>query len=325
MKRVIFILLLLSPILAFAQSGVRYFGYFYNDANSSFDENYGHINLYHLSQMVIANGTADRDATTQHILGELAKAKARGVRAMVTAAPFVLHWTDSTQTWSAEPNAATAWKALTDQLVASGYIIPGRPDLSTVAAIYLLDEPNKAGFVDVGSSANPTLASAVNVVRTNAATGGIPIAAIFNINFSDSPQGLKLFDWVGFDDYTLSQQDWLATYNNTFKGMTTAAQRTIYAPKAAVGSALGTSNYYDPTAVNNAFNSDAKAIWLVPFTWFDTSEWTGTRDIPALRTAYTQIGGSIRSASCSSTLGEQSYCLGTAKKAAMIAASYLLQ
>jgi hypothetical protein len=324
-KRIIAALLLCLPLTVLAQTGPRYFGYFYNDANNSFQENYAQINLYHISTQIIgSNNTTDRNATTQYTLGQLAQAKALGVRAIITATPFVFYWTDSTQKWSADPNAATVWSTFVNQLIASGYIIPGRPDLSTVAAIYVMDEPDGAGFGDVNGAANPVFAGGVNVIRSNSATSDIPLASILTSNYATSiPQGLKLLDWVGFDWYSATESQWTASYNQ-LESMLSNSQRTIIVPKAAEGGTLG-NGYDDPNFFNNVFTTDPKVVWFSPFVWWTGNGWTGTRDIPALRTAYTQIGGNIRSADCASSPSEQAFCAGAATKTVEIATNLLLQ
>ena len=326
MKSIFALLLALLPISVFAQNGPRYFGYYFNDANNSFQENYQHMNLYHISQMIIgSNDTADRDATTQYTLDRLAQAKARGVRAIITASPYLFHWTDSTHSWSADPNAAAAWSTFVKRLIASGYIIPGRSDLSTIVAIYVIDEPDGNGFADVNGAANSTLVDAVNVVRNNPATRAIPLASILTVGFpSNIPQGMKLFDWVGFDWYGVSSSDWSGKYGQ-LKSMLSANQRTIIVPQASLGPVVGNGPYGDPNFFNNVFNTDTKVVWFSPFAWFSTTGMTGTRDIPALRTAYTQIGKAIRASACSSLASERAFCAGAAKKTAEIAGNLLLQ
>jgi len=316
--------------MAVAQSSDRYFGYFFDDANGSFQENYGHINLYNIGQMIIGAGdTADRDLTAEYTLGELAKAKAHGVRAIITASPFVLHWTDSTGKWSAEPNASAVWSTFVNKLVAAGYIVPGRPDLSTVAAIYVIDEPDHAGFGDINGSANPTLQAAVNAIRSNAGTSGIPLASILTVDFPNDnfANGMRLFDWVGFDWYPATSSQWSSKYAQ-LKSMLSANQRTIIAPKAAVDnpgySELGGGSYNDPNFFSSVYNSDPRVVWFAPFVWFTKTEWTGTRDIPALRSIYTQIGSGIRSITCSSSAANQGFCRGSATKVGAIAAVNLL-
>lgn len=311
--------------MAMAQSSVRYFGYYFDDANSSFQENHGHINLFNIQQMIIGAGdTADRDATTKYVLGQLAQAKARGVRATINAAPYVFHWTDSAGSWSAEPNAAANWSTFVSQLVTSGYIIPGRPDLSTVVAIYVIDEPDQNGFGDVSGAANPTLVSAVSVIKSNPSTTGIPLASILTTNFAGNfSHGMALFDWVGFDWYGATQSQWTSRYNQ-LKSMLSASQRTIIVPKAALGASVGSGSYDDPNFFNNIFNTDTKVVWFSPFAWFSNSSITGTRDIPALKAAYTQIGSNIRVVGCASSPSERSFCLDAGKKAAVAAAVNLL-
>ena len=328
MKTFLLALLLLLPLGASAQSAVRYFGYYYDDANGSFAENHAHINLYNIQQMILgAGGTADTAATTKYILGELAKAKAQGVRATLNAAPFVFHWNDSTQRWSGEPNAAANWTTLVNQLVASGYIVPGKPELSTIVAIYVVDEPDMTGFADINDAPHPSFANGVSVIRSNPATSNIPLAAILTTNFdSNFAHGLTLLDWVGFDWYGATQAQWLYEYNNVLKPMLSANQRTIIVPKAALGDGMGSGTYDDPNFFKNIFDTDPQVVWFTPFIWFSNPTRTGVRDIPALKTAYTQIGSSIRTTACASSPAERSFCLGAARKAVVPAiVSLLLQ
>lgn len=319
MKILFFALLLLLPVGVWAQSSVRYFGYYFDDANNSFAENHAHINLYNIQQMVLApDRTVDIVATTKYTLGELAKAKAQGVRATIHAAPFVFHWNDSIQRWSAEPNASANWSTLVNQLVTAGYIVPGKPELSTVVAIYVIDEPDQTGFQDANGAPNPVFANAVNIIRSNPTTSGIPLASILTPDFDTYfPQGLTLLDWVGFDWYGATQAQW--TYNyNLLKSMLSANQRTIIVPKASVGGDVGSGPYDDPNFFKNVFDTDPKVVWFTPFVWFTSPTRTGTRDIPALKTAYTQIGTSIRTAACTATPAERGFCMGAARKTANI-------
>lgn len=338
MKILFVVLLLLLPVGVWAQSSVRYFGYYFNDANGSFTENHDHINLYNIQQMILGpGGTADTAATTKYMLGELAKAKAQGVRATISAAPFVFHWNNSTHLWSAEPNATANWTTLVNQLVASGYIVPGRPELSTVVAIYVVDEPNGTGLADTMAPGlpgtnigiNPDFANAVSIIRSNPVTSGIPLAAIITPKYNQLFDGqiflagMTLLDWVGVDWYGETQSDWMSDYNR-LKSNLSPKQRTIIVPQAALGGDLGSSNYDDPNFFNNIFNTDPKVVWFTPFVWFSGSGRTGTRDIPVLKAAYTQIGTTIRTAACAATPAERGFCLGAAKKTAIIS-NLLLQ
>lgn len=296
------ILVLMLPVYGFAQSGPRYFGYYYNDAtsynssNTGFSENYNRINLYHIDFWSGDTSDSGRAVTTSYVLGQLQLARLNGIKAIITAAPFVFQLNGST--WQADPNASAVWATFVNQLVANGYIVPGNPTLSTVAAIYVVDEPEFIGLGDQNGSASPALASAVYAIRGNTYTSNIPLATIMGWDFYNHPRTMAFFDWVGFDNYGESQSQWNNSYNQ-LKSMLSANQRTILVPKAAKGGACGVDGgataYQDPWTMYSLIQNDDKAIWLAPFRWFTPDvNCPGVRDIPALSTPYFQIGQTLK-------------------------------
>jgi hypothetical protein len=294
-------LVLMLPLSTFAQSGTKYFGYYYNDAtsynssNTAFSENYNRINLYHIGFWSGSTSESGRAGTISYTLGQLELARQNGIKAIVTATPFVFQLNG---TWQAEPNASAEWANFVNQLVSNGYIVPGNPMLSTVAAIYVFDEPDLAGLGDQNGAAHPAVTNAVNAIRSNSNTSGIPLAAIMGGSFYNNPRTIALFDWVGFDNYGENQSQWNSSYGQ-LKGMLAANQRTILVPKAAKGGACGVGGdataYSDPWVMYNLIETDAKAVWLAPFRWFSPDiNCPGVRDIPALSTPYFQIGQTLK-------------------------------
>lgn len=300
--RAIGIFLLMLPFGAFAQSGTKYFGYFYNDAtsynsgNPAFTENYNRINLYHIAFWSGNTTEGGRAGTISYTLGQLALARQNGVKAIVTATPFVFQLNGTA--WQAEPNAGAEWANFVNQLVANGYIVPGNPTLSTVAAIYVIDEPDLAGLGDKNGGADAAVVNAVNAIRGNGNTSGIPLASIMGWSFYNNPRTMALFDWVGFDNYGETQPQWNSSYNQ-LKGMLAANQRTILVPKATKGGVCGVGGgataYSDPWVMYNLIETDAKAVWLAPFRWFTPDvNCPGVRDLPALLTPYSEIGQTLK-------------------------------
>ncbi|WNL46031.1 hypothetical protein RKE25_21900 [Dyella sp. BiH032] len=294
-------LILLFPLMGWAQSASpQYFGYFYNDASSynssatSFSENYNRINLYHIDMWAGNTTAAGRDGTTTYVLSQLEQARINGVKAIITATPFVFQYNASGQ-WQAEPNASAVWSAFVDRLISAGYLIPGNPQLSTVAAIYLIDEPELSGLYDQDGAAHPAMINAINAIRGNPATASVPLAMILTPGFVNMPNTVTLTDWVGFDDYGASDARWDQEYDQ-LKSMLAPNQRTILVPKASSGCDVGGgSSYPNPFKFYDLMLDDPTAIWLSPFRWFSPDvNCPGVRDIPSLTTPYNQIGQTFK-------------------------------
>ena len=301
--RSILLLVLLAPLFAHAQTlDSKYFGYFYNDGSSynnsatSFTENYNRINLYHIDLWAGNTTAAGRDGTASYVLQQLEQARSHGVKAIITATPFVFQYNASNQ-WQMEPNASAVWSAFVDRLVSAGYLIPGNPQLSTVVAIYLIDEPELSGLSDQNGAAHPAMINAINAIKGNPSTASVPTAMIVTTNFPNMPQTVQLTDWVGFDDYSSSEALWNAQYGE-FKGMLGPNQRTILVPKASSGCGSGDNTYFNPYNFYNLMVNDAQAIWLTPFRWFSPqADCPGVRDIPSITGPYNNVGQMFKQAS----------------------------
>ena len=166
-------LALASTASAWATQPLPYFGYF---ANADYvAENYDHTNIEH-----IWAGVPDRAQALNLILAGLASAKSHGVKAIVEVDSF-LFTNVGTSNLGYQPSAAVYWQQLVDQLVAKGYLIPGDPQNSTVAAFYPVDEPDLNGLADSGGSASSALVNAINVIHANSATSGVPVAVTTNV------------------------------------------------------------------------------------------------------------------------------------------------
>lgn len=236
-------------------------------------------------------------------MSELARAKSLGVKAIITAAPFVFRWNASNGKWLNEPDAQSIWADFVNQLIQAGYLVPNNPGASTVVAIYLVDEPNTSGLADYKDNPkvnawlpSEALVNAVYAIRSNPNMGSkFPIATILSTGFNQYfKSGIRKFDWVGFDDYTATPAQWDQEYNQ-LKNMIGPEAKTILVPQAATGGCGLDSSYDDPNKFNNLLIGDSKIVWLAPFVWFSRTGCPGTRDIPAIRMTYTQIGHSIKS------------------------------
>ncbi|WP_146745338.1 hypothetical protein [Dyella jiangningensis] len=295
--------LLVLPYAVSAQATQKYFGYFYNDVSAAtvnnqdspqtaLSENYGHITLNHIDDWGGATDATGLSESNRKLFKGLAEAKSLGVKAMITAAPFVFLYTGDLQhtgVWVNDPNAAKKWSALVDQLVSNGYLVPGNPPLSTVAAIYVVDEPSGSGLADQNNQPNPALANAISAIRGDVRTTSIPLASIMadtaRQSFNDIQAGIKLFDWVGFDNYSLSQSAWDGTYNN-LRSKLSVNQRTILVPLA---DSCDGSSPQDPDLFFTKSQSSEVAL-LMPFHWWSRTGCFGVRDIPSIRSKYEEIG-----------------------------------
>lgn len=287
------IYLLLYCNLAISQTDGRLFGYFAN--NNTIDENQNHTTITH-----IWTGINDRSLVTSLILSELADAKAFGIKAFVSLDPFLFQMSGDATTntlaqcpYTLELNSEVYFETLVNTLIDSGYLVPNKPELSTVAAFYPVDEPELCGLTDQGSSAHPALVNAIATIRNNPNTSNFPIAVIASRNYSNATKGIRLYDWAGMDWYSKSTSGYLAAFD-AFAATLLSSQRTILVPQAAVGGFLSSAGEpHDPDLILNRFLADQRIIGIIPFLW-SHAETTGTRDIPDLREAYTAIGRHIK-------------------------------
>lgn len=321
-KKLSLLALLMLPVAIHAAPTDKYFGYFGGDYDSAtaanpggsgFTEMNDHINLYSILIWSADVSAAGKAGSENYVLGELAKARAAHVHAIVPAFPFVFRTTfDSNHQqngcWTTEPDAAEAWSSLAQKMVDQGYLIPGDPAHSTVVATYIVDEPNSSAncLSDVNGQANPAWANAVNAIRQGPGTGTLPIASIMTDNFQNNMrQGIQLIDWIGFDHYGYSDSQW----QNAMNALKSVApgKKYIIVPGAMQGCDLvqvdGTSRFF------SAIENDASVTWIAPFAWFSKAgSCKGIRDIPSLRTTYTAEGNKIKNLQCNTSLGEKWFC-----------------
>lgn len=299
-----------------AQSVQKYFGYYYADYNNlttetTLSETKDHINLYSILNLNGSTTDSDRTQAEQYVLGELAKAKAAHVHAIVPAHPFVFQEgsSDGHACWQGYASAAQSWANFASQMVAQGYLIPGDPDRSVVTAVYLVDEPDWTCLGDVGTSANPTLSSAINAVKLNANTASLPVATIVSSGFFNGGfnAGAKLFDWIGFDSYSDNDATW-NSHMGTLKAKA-PNKKYIIVPGAQTGAitpqCVGTNN------TNRFFNSiqtDPQVVWLTPFVWWSGPSCAGVRDSATLKATYTQEGLAIKAQGCASSSKAKNFC-----------------
>lgn len=322
-KRLMLLACLLAPAAAPAQTA-KYFGYFGGDYTSAaaanpggpgFPEMQDHINLYSILIWSTDGSPAGKTGSENYVLGELAKAKAAHVHAIVPAFPFVFQTTfvngQQEGCVMIDPDASRAWSSLAQKMIDQGYLIPGDPARSTVVATYLEDEPNSGQncLSDVGGKPNPAWVNAVNAIRQAPATTSLPIASIMTDNFENNmPQGIQLLDWVGFDHYGYSDKQWLDKMN-TLRSIA-PSKKYIVVPGAMEGCNNVTDE--DPTRFITAIETDPNVTWLVPFAWFSgaggVATCRGVRDIPTRRATYTAEGNKIKNLQCSASLGDSWFC-----------------
>lgn len=317
MKRIGVALTLLGSLMgnANAQSIQKYFGYLGDDLPpNNLPDVKGHINLFSIGNWTASTTDDGRAGTTEYVLQQLALAKAAHVQVIVPAFPYVFQKQSNSSCWFNEPNASGAWNTFVQALIDNGYLIPGQPDRSTVAAIYLVDEPNLGPtdqvpqgncLGDVNGLPNPALQNAVSAIKSNPGTSNVPIASILSVKFDNIVHGMQLLDWVGFDDYT--QSEW-AGYMQQLKSYV-PNKKLILVPGAESGPGCVDTN--DPGPYINEMNNNPNAIWLAPFAWTalqSQCHGVGVRDIPSLRATYTSFGQGIKAQGCTSSKAASNYC-----------------
>ncbi|MBU8978193.1 hypothetical protein JI752_018755 [Lysobacter sp. MMG2] len=303
------IVLLFAVFFCLPASAIpKYFGYF---ANNSPPGTYQPENQDHTNVTVVYTGPDgfDWDPT---ILSEVALAKSYGNKAIVMVTSHLFVAATANGPHSTDPEATRQFGELVDKLIAGGYLVPNNPEASTVVAFYPVDEPEyKKGLVDINGAPHPALANAVNVIKSNPATSNFPVVGIVSQDYGPVVQGMRLFDWVGMDDYkscmpvvALCSSSYATSHAN-FTAALRPEQRTIVVPQAATGGDLD-ENPHDPFLTYQMAMSDPRVIMLMPFLWANTAM-TGVRDLPGLRNAYLPIGYQIKYGLYSQYLGGQVY------------------
>ncbi|UPG95877.1 hypothetical protein [Luteibacter aegosomatissinici] len=325
--------LTLSMTAAAQTTTQKYFGYFAGDtvntltsppSDIGFNEMKDHSNLYAIMAWPGDTSPSGKAVTQSQVLEKLAAAKAAHVHAIVPAYPFVFQATRASNgeitCWNNDPSAAASWASLSQAMVDQGYLIPGDPVHSTVVAVYIVDEPNGPTCLnDVNGQANPAFVNGMNAVRQDPRTSALPIASILSgKGFDKFFAGMKMLDWVGFDEYGDDDGKW----SRTFAALKQYApgKKYIVVPGATQGC---DQVDLDPTArFFNAIENDPDVTWLAPFVWFSgldgTTSCKGVRDLPATRAAYTAEGLKIRALQCNSSPGDAAFCRGSAGVTAAI-------
>lgn len=268
---------------AFSQAHLKYFGYWANNSHQS--ENKDHTNVTH-----VWVGVDDGYDWDSEILSELNQAKANGLKAMVIVSPYLFNGGGS---WSADPDATTKFSNLVNKLIQSGHLVSGNPAASTIAAFYPVDEPELYGLNDNiwTQTPHPALVNAVNVIRNNPHTSNFPIAVVSSKKYGSAIKGLRLFDWVGLDNYSASDADYLTELHYLTTKLR-PEQRTIVVPQAGTGGPLDGSPH-TPSQIYEYARADSRVIMVMPFLWAHNNM-TGTSANPSLRAAYTTIGREIK-------------------------------
>lgn len=286
---------------AAAQSQPKYFGYWAN--NGQQPDNHAHTNI-----TMIGTWTQDREEATAIILSELEQARLHHLRAIVDVRTFLFNvGPNGACPYTQNPDRGHHWNVLIERLVAYGYLVPDDPTSSTVAAFYPVDEPELCGLKDksidlaglvIPYDHHPTLKNAIDIVRLHPYTVRMPLAVILSSAY-DGPSryfffGMRLFDWIGVNDYSKDDDQYLAMIAKLKTRMRLPEQRVIMVPQAAVAVDQGLDPYpHTPQRMYQAARTDASVVLLMPFLWAHPFA-QGTRDHPHLRAEYTRIGTEIR-------------------------------
>jgi hypothetical protein len=270
---------------AMAQQPLPYFGYYGN--NDWINENYDHTNVTFAGVW-----TTDRTQATTILLNQLALAKSKGLKVVLGVDPFLFtNGGSESGSYGYQANAALYWKTFVDQLVAKGYLVPSNPSQNTIVAFYPVDEPNLKGLGDVNGAANSALSNAINVIHVNPNTANVPIATIVNHDYGNTLAGMRLFDWVGLDDYHANDSEYRSEFQQLESQLDLSRQRSIMVPQAFLKDGYGDAN--TPEVMFDMALSDPHVVLLMPFLW-KHADFVGTGDLPALKSAYTYIGRQVK-------------------------------
>ena len=281
-------------------SGPRWYGYYAN--NSTVSANADHTNITEIWATPLIASLDDATARANQvsdaknrILAGLALAQQNGEKAMVDVGAIV--FIPSTQSpansscskfcYYDNPNAVRDFNDLVTALESdpNKYLNLDHPELSTVVAFYVADEPDINGLADheyggtaFGTNGTPggtlQLLDAVRAIRGNPDTANIPLATIVsNAYYGEMPNNLGLFDWVGLDDYEHDVETYLADftyfedwarYHDVVGGTT---QRYFMVPAVSLGA--GSAGPYEDgaSALYQEFANDHRIIGIMPFAW----------------------------------------------------------
>ena len=110
------------------------------------------------------------------------------------------------------------------------------------------DQAARRGCRCLGST-QPALTHAINIIRNNPNTYNFPIAAISSKKYNDSINGLKLYDWVGMANYSISTQSYLNNFTS-FQSALLPTQRAILVPQAATGGFMSVyGQFHEPNDI----------------------------------------------------------------------------
>jgi hypothetical protein len=194
--------------------------------------------------------------------------------------------------YSQQANAQTYFDDLVDQLILNNYLTPLDPDNSTVIAFIPVDEPELCGLSDSGGNAHPGLVNAFNTVSSHPDTSNFPIWINVH-NYSSVVKGIQLADWVSYDDYNRSTSSYLNQFSNLTSYML-PGQEALLVPQASYGGFMGTyGSWHDPDQIFDYMLSNSKFIGIIPFLW-EAPGTQGTKQIPELLDAYSNIGGQLK-------------------------------
>lgn len=293
---VVFLITFANTVAASNPIEGKVFGYWNSSSiiqANSLSEHFQHVTVTHIS----ANGRSDFPGNISEMMTELAKAESFGVKAIVDVWPYVFNLDsrpDRACPFSIKTNAASEWQQFVDQAILEGYLVPGNPQLSVIAAFFIVDEPELCGLRDVGGNPHPALVNAVDAIRNNLDTSDVPIFGAVHQNYSSALEGMKLFDWVAMTDYSNDADAYISRFVN-MRNQLNSDQKVILLPQASFGGSLMSEfgPWHDPDPIMDWFNRDSRTIGIIPFLW-DRPDTTGTRDIASLRTLYTNFGSQIK-------------------------------
>ncbi|RUS68255.1 hypothetical protein CUZ56_00743 [Saezia sanguinis] len=251
-----------------AASHLKYFGHLHTE-NGRQSEVVNHTNLSVIFW-----------SDYNQLARDLAIVKDKGNKAVIST-PYLYAPSTEGGYYTLDQFAETKWLGFMNRLVGDGFFAPNDVENGTVIGFYPVDEPEQHGLVDVNGAPSPVLAQIVNIIRRNNHSQYGALAVCTSINYGRAIAGLRLFDWIGIDEFTpgdgqsTSEDFYLYWFRRLQSELQlNAKQRMFVVPCAYV--TQNDTRAHDPFRMYAYAQSDPTVLAIVTFLWNSGYDETGT-------------------------------------------------
>lgn len=262
-----------------AASHLKYFGHLHTE-NGRQNEVVNHTNLSVIFW-----------SDYNQLVRDLAIVKDKGNKAVIST-PVLYAPSAEGGYYTLDQFAETKWLGFMSRLVADGFFKPSENEVEqgTVIGFYPVDEPEQNKLKDANGAPSPVLAQIVNIIRRNNQSQYGALAVCTSINYGDAIAGLRLFDWIGIDEYTpgdgqsTSEDFYLYWFRRLQSDLQlNTKQRMFVVPCAYVAQSNGENaneqnevvKAHDPFRMYAYAQSDPTVLAIVTFLWNTGYDETG--------------------------------------------------